>query len=498
MKRIAIYAVVLVGAVPSFARAQINLVGVGAFAGASPGSSLNCYLPAGGSAGDVAIAYLSMNGAPSTVTPPAGWTEIATQAVGNEKFWVFDIVRGASPPATTFTMDASTYASCYVIEYSGENQSAPIDQFASTSASSVTTLNSPQVTPSQSGDLLIVAFGENDGASSISHTATGSPTLSSEWEVTNQGAYATQWGGDLTLSSTAQTTAYTMTYSSGGQNAASIVVALAPGAPPTPTPTATVSPTPTVIPTPTPTADECEMVQGGPIETASADSITLAPEYSFAGNFLAVGVNLVYTSGAAPALSASDSVGNSWTPCVTATCAPTAVSGGMMQMYVCYTTDASTAVDQITITNSANNTVQMVAGLVEINGSSYMLDTVGNCMSADDANPAAGSVAMRYSNEFAFGACALAPESTLTVGGPSSPWVALNESISSPAAMLPAYAQPAAGTLSLSYTITPASPHICESFAIHCGTAIPIPAPTPEAAEDSVARPWSWFVGKRQ
>ena len=235
---------------PTATPMPIQFVGVGALAGNAGGSDVACYLPTGSASGDVDIAYLSMNGAPSTVTPPAGWTEVThVGPVGNEQFWAFYIVRGSSAPGTTFTMDSDTYVSCYIVEYSHENQSSPIDQINTTSASSVGSIDSAQVTPSQPGDQLIVAFGENDGLTVTGHSVSGTPALTNEWEQTDQNAYATQWGGDVALDNTSPTTAYTMTYNGSSYNAASIVVALNPVWASGPTPT---GPTPTITPTATP------------------------------------------------------------------------------------------------------------------------------------------------------------------------------------------------------------------------------------------------------
>ncbi|MGH7814676.1 MAG: hypothetical protein ACREQI_11830 [Candidatus Binataceae bacterium] len=250
----------------------------------------------------------------------------------------------------------------------------------------------------------------------------------------------------------------------------------------------TATATPAAFATPVQAANRCQLVQAGPVISGSTDNLALPAEYNFAGDAVVVGVNLIYPGGPAPALTISDA--NGAAGCLASSCPPAMVPGGTMDAYECAAIVPADGAAQFTVSNPAHNTIAMSAGLLEVEGASYSIDSIGACAEGNSSSAIAPPIAPPHADDFVLGGCVADAASALSASGPPAPWTALNRSVAPGAALLPGYANGATGSLSAAYSISPASPFICQSFSIYCGAAQPLP--TPMAAGAPILRPWKW------
>ena len=194
--------------------------------------------------GDVLVVFFHNNGNtvgnPNTYTAPAGWTQIDVDtAHGYQTYQAFYHVAGASEP-TSYSFTPSCLCREHIWnaeEFSGINTTTPIDRHGFTFVSNSTSWVTPSETPSQAGDLAVVAMLPTTSASLTWTSNSAGFTVDMTGET---------WAGE-TLEDTLTTTSpvsesSTLSASSSGYGA---IVLLNPGAggpPPTPTPTPGTAP----------------------------------------------------------------------------------------------------------------------------------------------------------------------------------------------------------------------------------------------------------------
>jgi len=118
--------------------------------------------PPGTVEGHVMVAVLAVS-TDSTVTPPAGWTEVVNTLVDTNQMRqaVYWKAAGGSEPSTyTFTLSRAKSSVGVISTYSGVDTVAPIDvSSASAETDQLTTITAPSVTTTGDNDWVIVASG---------------------------------------------------------------------------------------------------------------------------------------------------------------------------------------------------------------------------------------------------------------------------------------------------------------------------------------------------
>jgi spore germination protein YaaH len=132
------------------------------------GSTFTINKPTGTVQGDILVALMTHDvGTSTTVTPPAGWTSIATinngATIGQDAYYLF---AGASEPASyTWTMNAANAMDGGILCFtSGINTSVPVD-VKSTNTGASTAIVATGVTTTAYGDILIAGWSTNNNVS---------------------------------------------------------------------------------------------------------------------------------------------------------------------------------------------------------------------------------------------------------------------------------------------------------------------------------------------
>ena len=129
--------------------------------------------PAGVRAGDLLLAAITVAGTPS-VTPPAGWTVIRTDASGSafKQGTYFHVVDGTEGASFAWTFATPSAAAGGIAAYLGVETSGtpprPVDASSGrTTTSSTTSILGSSITTLADGDLLVGVFGSSTNASFI-------------------------------------------------------------------------------------------------------------------------------------------------------------------------------------------------------------------------------------------------------------------------------------------------------------------------------------------
>jgi len=191
----------------------------------SGNSNVSMTIPLTASAGQVAISITvaDAGGGTATSSPPAGWTAITNGSTidfdDNERIDSWYRVLQAGDPGTsgtwTNTDTGSQFFAAAILVYSGVLTSSPIDVATHNTGSPSTNLVASSLTPSQAGDMVIVAYGHSD-STSTSFTLSTTPAGTTQREVVpyvNNSNYGL-WTGEQLLSGTGATGTYTGTLSS--------------------------------------------------------------------------------------------------------------------------------------------------------------------------------------------------------------------------------------------------------------------------------------------
>jgi hypothetical protein len=149
-------ALLLLASGPSRAHAAIAFVGSANGENGSGSSSLSIAKPTGVVEGGVMVATVTAAGTGS-ITAPSGWTVIKNVAGTALRQVTYYKVAGASEAASySWSLGSSRAASGGIVDYSGVNQTVPVDATASASGESGNAA-APSVTTSAANDLILVA-----------------------------------------------------------------------------------------------------------------------------------------------------------------------------------------------------------------------------------------------------------------------------------------------------------------------------------------------------
>ena len=130
-----------------------------AFRSASTANSsggLTISAPADVQAGDVLVAQIAQRASGSTVTPPAGWTQVLNNSSGASlQSTIFVHVAGSSEPTSyTFSSTSSAKSAGGIVAYSGVDTNNPVNASAGATGASAS-MTAPSVTTTISTTMLV-------------------------------------------------------------------------------------------------------------------------------------------------------------------------------------------------------------------------------------------------------------------------------------------------------------------------------------------------------
>jgi PKD repeat protein len=126
--------------------------------------------PAGAQAGDVLVAQITADAAPSVSAAPAGWTSVASQSTSGARLFVYShVVGGSDPGSYTWTLGTAVKWNAGIAAYRGVNTTTPWDTAPTTAASAAaaTTLVVPAVTTQTAGALLVGGLAVNSSSAGV-------------------------------------------------------------------------------------------------------------------------------------------------------------------------------------------------------------------------------------------------------------------------------------------------------------------------------------------
>ena len=183
-------------------------------------TTVNPNKPTGTLSGHVILAALSFAGTP-TITPPSGWTLIASLPGTGITLNIYVKIAGGSEPVSyTWTFNTATNSSCSLVTYSNcfTSGNLEIDSLNIQANASITSMSATGVIPESSAGMLVFM-----GATpNIRATPPGSMTERSDTGVTAAGSYI----ADQLLSSFSATPTKTATLATAGANVAAQVLLL--------------------------------------------------------------------------------------------------------------------------------------------------------------------------------------------------------------------------------------------------------------------------------
>jgi hypothetical protein len=161
-RTVALGALVLSFVVPGTAHAAILFVAAQSNSTNSGGApALGITKPTGVVSGHVMIATITATGT-GAITPPSGWTAVTdtTQGTAARQITYYRVAGSAEPSLYSWGLGTTRQASGGIFDYSGVNNTAPIDATASASGASGNAA-AASVTTSVANDQVIVAAGFN-------------------------------------------------------------------------------------------------------------------------------------------------------------------------------------------------------------------------------------------------------------------------------------------------------------------------------------------------
>ena len=149
----------------------------------TPITGLTIAKPAGTATNDVLLASLTLRGSAITITPPAGWTQVRSDANGstvNQTVYV-KVAGGSEPASYAFTFSVPVAAAVGgIVGYSGVDTTTPIDVHGGQTNASSNSVTAPSVTTTVANTNLVAFFGTgNDTTFSAASTLLGLPAF--EW-----------------------------------------------------------------------------------------------------------------------------------------------------------------------------------------------------------------------------------------------------------------------------------------------------------------------------
>ncbi|MDQ0755116.1 PKD domain-containing protein [Arthrobacter sp. B3I4] len=149
-------------------------VGAATTASATTASStVTLNKPAGAAAGDVLVASITADLAP-TATAPAGWTAIvnglginSSSSSGAKVFSYYHVVGTSDPGSYSWTLSTAVKWGAGVTAYRGVNNTTPLDSSVATAVNtsySATSITAPSITTASNGAMLIGGVGFDSGS----------------------------------------------------------------------------------------------------------------------------------------------------------------------------------------------------------------------------------------------------------------------------------------------------------------------------------------------
>jgi PKD repeat protein len=130
--------------------------------------------PAGLASGDVVIAQLTVDDAPSISAAPAGWTPVITPLAVNSSARVFAYYYvvtdpAAEPASWTWTLSGAEKWNAVATAFQGVDPATPFDSVASTrvNTSVLSSVTVPSLTTTMAGAVLVGGVGVNSGTNSV-------------------------------------------------------------------------------------------------------------------------------------------------------------------------------------------------------------------------------------------------------------------------------------------------------------------------------------------
>ena len=266
----AVAAILLIGSVQWAAAVPLTIVRGQAttVVNSSATSSVTIARPSDGTAGDILVACLALNGSGiASAGVPAGWTLIAAQAsTSNPHVFGFVKVLGPSePPSYTWNLSTAVANSAGIARYTGVDFTTPLDAPATTAAGSSATSGAlPSITTTRPGAMLVGCMALN--SSTLSNTIGSPPQMTQVWDLGGKRHEL----ADGFASAVGPTGPRTWSFNKK-RDWAGWLVALRPGD------SETTSPSPSTSPSPNPSPSGPNPSPSGPSPSPSGPSPTPVP-----------------------------------------------------------------------------------------------------------------------------------------------------------------------------------------------------------------------------
>ncbi|TFV68758.1 PKD domain-containing protein, partial [Blastococcus sp. CT_GayMR19] len=186
----------LVGAPPARAAGPVTAGASTSAAGTTAGTSVVVPKPAGVVDGDILIAQITADGAPSVSAAPAGWsTVVSPLAVGNSArvFAYYRVIPTASaePASYTWRLSSSVRWNAVMTDFHGVDTTTPFDTVARTrvNTSNSNTVAVPGVTTTTAGAMLVGGVGPNSASVAVTPPTSWTESIESRGGQTAELAY---------------------------------------------------------------------------------------------------------------------------------------------------------------------------------------------------------------------------------------------------------------------------------------------------------------------
>lgn len=199
----------------------IVLDGASSANNAAGSTSLAITKPTGVTQGDVMVAAITASGT-GTITAPSGWTAIknTTQGTVLRQAVYYKVATASEASSYSWSLGTSRSAAGGIADYSGVNQTVPVDASATGTAASGNAV-APSVTTSAANDLVIAA-----AAFATTTTVTPASDTTERFDATSALGTTTAEAADFSQASAGATEAKTISPASSGSAWIATTVAL--------------------------------------------------------------------------------------------------------------------------------------------------------------------------------------------------------------------------------------------------------------------------------
>lgn len=194
-----------------------------------PSSSWTLTKPTGAVQNDVLVAVLVTGTTSLVATPPAGFTQVWSRDQGTEQTQhVYVKVLGEFEPSTyAFALNGSEIGSWAMLAVQNASTTAPVNTSASGTTVFGTSHDTPSITPTVDGCLLLAVFSNNAASTAVTYTPPAEMT--EQFDLSEATSFISLAGSTIVQPAAAAVTK-TAT-SSGSDSTAAGILAITPGAP---------------------------------------------------------------------------------------------------------------------------------------------------------------------------------------------------------------------------------------------------------------------------